>query len=225
MSHEDNLTRTNLRTPKAAAMAGIVFSIMLFLTFWLLRVSIPSGPLISNAWLADHARTITVALSLVPFSGIAFLWFIGVFRDRLGQREDRLFATVFLGSGLLFLAMLFSAAAVASAVVIVFSATPDQPVDLRMVTFARTLISDLMNVYAIKMASVFMFSTSTVVIYTGFAPRYIGFLGYGLALLLLFGSHHIEWSFFVFPAWVLLLSVHILAADLRRHSHVRNPVP
>jgi len=44
----------------------------------------------------------------LPFAGIAFLWFIGVLRDRLGELEDRFFATVFLGSGLLFLAMLFA---------------------------------------------------------------------------------------------------------------------
>jgi hypothetical protein len=225
MLHEGNLTKTNLRTPRAAALAGIVFSIMLILTFWLLRVSVPTESPVSNAWLGDHAKAIMVALSLIPFSGIAFLWLIGVLRDRLGQREDRLFATVFLGSGLLFLAMLFSAAAVASAVVITYSSAPHQELDLRMLAFARTLISDLINVYAVKMAGVFMFSTSTVAIYTGFAPRYIGFLGYGLALLLLFGSHHFEWGFFVFPAWVLLLSGHILADNLRRHPHVGNPAP
>lgn len=33
-------------------------------------------------------------------AGIAFLWFIGVIRDRSGAHEDRFFATVFLGSGL-----------------------------------------------------------------------------------------------------------------------------
>ena len=38
-----------------------------------------------------------LALNLVPLSGIAFLWFIGVVRDRIGEREDRFFATVFLG--------------------------------------------------------------------------------------------------------------------------------
>ena len=225
MLSEDGVKRTNLRTPRAAAIAGIVFSIALFLAFGLLRVSVPTQSSISDTWPGDHAEAITVALTLIPFSGIAFLWLIGVLRDRLGQREDRLFATVFLGSGLLFLAMLFSAAAVASAAVTVFSGTPHQPIDLRMLVFARTLVSDLMNVYAIKMAAVFMFSTSTVTVYTGFAPRYIGFLGYGLALFLLLGSHYIEYSFFVFPAWVLLLSAHILADDLRRQSHVHNPSP
>jgi MFS family permease len=225
MLHEDKLTKTNLRTPRAAAIAGIVFSTMLIQAFWLLRISIPAESLISKEGLGDHARTITIALSLIPLSGIAFLWVIGVVRDRLGQREDRLLATVFLGSGLLFLAMLFAAAAVASAAVIAFSAAPDQAVDPRMLTFVRTLVSELMNVYATKMAGVFMFSTSTIVIYTEVAPRYTGYLGYGLALCLVFGSHYFEWSFFVFPLWVLLLSAHILADDLRRPSglHKTNP--
>jgi hypothetical protein len=225
MLSKDGVKKTTLRTPKAAAIAGIVFSVALFLAFGLLRVAVPTKSSISGAWLADHAAAITVALGLIPFSGIAFLWLIGVLRDRLGQREDRLFATVFLGSGLLFLAMLFSAAAVASAAVTVFSGTPHQPIDLRLLELARTLVSDLVNVYAIKMAGVFMCSTSTIVVYTGFAPRYVGFLGYGLALLLLLGSDYFEYSLFVFPAWVLLLSAHILADDLGRQSHVRNPSP
>jgi hypothetical protein len=222
MLHEDKLTKTNLRTPRAAAIAGIVFSTLLIQAFWLLRVSIPTEAVISKEWLGDHARTVTIALSLIPLSGIAFLWLIGVVRDRLGQREDRLLATVFLGSGLLFLAMLFAAAAVASAAVIAFSAMPDQTLDLRMLAFARTLVSDLMNVYATKMAGVFMFSTSTIAIHTGVVPRYVGFLGYGLALFLVLGSHYFEWSFFVFPLWVLLLSAHILVDEFRRDSHVRN---
>jgi len=48
----------------------------------------------------------------VPFAGIAFLSFIGILRDRLGQLEDRFFTTVFLGSGLLFAAMRFASGAV-----------------------------------------------------------------------------------------------------------------
>src|SRR5262245_48505474 len=109
MLAEDKLTKTNFRTPRAAAIVGIVFSTMLIQAFWLLRVSIPTESSISNEWLGGHARTVSVALSLIPLAGIAFLWLIGVVRDRLGQREDRLLATVFLGSGLLFLAMLFAA--------------------------------------------------------------------------------------------------------------------
>jgi hypothetical protein len=78
---------------KGRAVAGILFSIVALLAFWLLRISIPAKSLPGTLWLTDHAKAITFALSLIPFAGIAFLWFIGVLRDRLAQREDRLFAT------------------------------------------------------------------------------------------------------------------------------------
>ena len=66
------------------------------------------------------------------------------------------------------------------------------------------------------MAAVFMVSTSTVVIYTGIAPRWIAIIGYLFALLLLTGSYYIGWSFVVLPAWVFLISVYILVDNLRR---------
>jgi len=221
MVEKGNLARSKLRTPKAAAIAGVFFSVLLVAAFWLLQTSIPADSFTPNTWLGERAKAITFALNLIPFAGIAFLWFIGVLRDRLGG-EDRFFSTVFLGSGLLFLAMLFSAAAVASTSVAVFTAVPRQPIDAHAFAFARTLTFDLMNVYAIKMAGVFMISTSTVALYTEFVPRYTGFLGYVLALFLLLGSGYVEWSFFVFPLWVLLLSVQILADRRLNGKSVRS---
>ena len=113
MAHEEPLTGTRLRTPRAAAVAGILFSALLGLALILILISAPSNPATAGAWLSDPARraTLAFALNLVPFAGIAFLWFIGVVRDRIGQLEDRFFASVFLGSGLLFVAMLFVGAA------------------------------------------------------------------------------------------------------------------
>src|SRR6266568_1957862 len=104
-----------LRTPRAAATAGIVFSLLLIAALVLLEVSAPADPAQAGAWLT-HSRqraAVALALNLVPFAGIAFLWFIGVIRDRIGGREDRFFVTVLLGSGLLFTGMLFVGAAVA----------------------------------------------------------------------------------------------------------------
>src|SRR4051795_9750051 len=127
MPQNSVLTRAHLKTPKAAAIAGIAFSLLLVLILWLLRTSIPADPLEPGAWLATDKTAITVALNLVPFAGVAFLWFIGVLRARLGQLEDRFFASVFLGSALLFLAMLFAAASIAGAVMLLASsAGPDQ---------------------------------------------------------------------------------------------------
>ena len=213
------LTHAQLKTPKAAAIAGIAFSLLLLLILWLLRTSIPADPLEPGAWLATDTRAVTVALNLVPFAGVAFLWFIGVLRDRLGQLEDRFFASVFFGSALLFLAMLFAAAAVIGAVMLVASISePNELISSATFRFARAVSYIIMNVYAIKMAAVFMISTSTVVIRTGIAPRWIAFLGLLLAVILLIGSFFISWSVAVFPSWVFLISVYILIDNLRGNS-------
>jgi len=208
------LTHAHLKTPKAAAIAGIAFSLLLLSILWLMRTSIPADPLEPGAWLGTDTRAITIALNLVPFAGVAFLWFIGVLRDRLGQREDRFFATVFFGSALLFLAMLFAAAAVIGAVVLVATiSAPHELTSSATFRFARAASYIIVNVYAIKMAAVFMISTSTVVIRTGIAPRWIAFLGFLLAMILLIGSFFMSWSIAVLPFWVFLISVYILIDD------------
>jgi hypothetical protein len=216
MTENRALTRAQLKTPRAAAIAGIAFSLLMFAIFGLLHRSVPADPQETGAWFAANNTTIALALNLVPFAGVAFLWFIGVLRDRLGQQEDRFFATVFLGSAILFLAMLFAAAAVTGAIVLISSALEQNELTSSATfRFARAVSYIIMNVYTIKMAAVFMFSTSTVVIYTGIAPRWIAFVGYLLASLLLLGSYYISWSFIVLPTWVLLVSIYILLENLR----------
>ena len=216
------LTQANLRTPKAAAVAGMLFSVLLIIAFWLFRVSVPADPQEPGAWLRTSSRTVALALNLVPFSGIAFLWFIGVLRDRLGRAEDQFFATVFLGSGLLFLAMLFTAAALVGAIMIAFALQPEELIGSATFHFARAAAYSMVNVYMIKTASVFMFTTSTVAIYTGIAPRWLAILGYALSLLLLFGSYYFSWSFVVFPAWVFLISVCILMDSIHQGPQSRS---
>jgi len=213
---EEALIRATLKTPKAAAAAGIIFSLLLMTVFGLLRASVPADPLEPGAWLSTSAGTVALALNIVPFAGIAFLWFIGVLRDRLGRCEDRLFSTVFVGSGLLFLAMLFVAAAVIGAIVLAFADGPGELIDSTSFHFARAVAYGIVNVYMIKFAGVFVITTSTVAMYTEFAPRWIALLGYGLAIIVLLGSFYLDWSFIVFPLWVLLISTYILVDDLHR---------
>src|ERR1700733_14924423 len=210
--------RSALKTPRAAALAGIVFSVLLITALTLLRVSVPANPAVAGGWLTDSGKraAVAVGLNLIPFAGIAFLWFIGVIRDRLGAREDRFFATVFLGSGVLFLGMLFVAAAIVGAMLVAFKGDP-AAFGSTVFRFARMLSYNLVNVYMVRMAGVFMMSTSTVAMATHFAPRWLAALGYLLAVLLLLGSPFLRWSFALFPLWVLLLSVHILASRLGRH--------
>lgn len=219
MPQDETAMYSRLRTSRAAAVAGIVFSILPVLIFWMFRSAVPADPLDPGTWLADGSRSVALALNLIPFAGIAFLWFIGVLRDRLGLKEDRFFATVFLGSGLLFLATLFVAATIVGALLLITpSIEPTGTSTTPIFRFGRAVAYILFNVYAIKMAGVFMISTSTVVIYTGIAPRWIAGIGYALAALVLLGSFYLSWSIMVLPAWVLLISVHILIDNLRRRD-------
>ena len=105
------LARRKLKAPRAAAISGILFAVLYGSGMILLALSIPPFAIADNTWIETSGNTVSLALLLVPFSGITFLWFIGVIRDHLGDAEDRLFSTVFLGSGLLFMALTFMAAA------------------------------------------------------------------------------------------------------------------
>jgi hypothetical protein len=210
------VTAVRLRAPRAAAIAGIVFSLLLIASIVLLRRSVPADPLEAGAWLRTSARSVALSLNLVPFAGIAFLWFIGVLRDRLGAREDPFFATVFFGSGLLFLATLFFSAAVAGAIVTAAAADPERMLGSPTFALGRAITFEIMNIYAVKMAGVFMIATSTLALRTGIIARWIAFLGYALALVLLLSNRDIQLIVVVFPLWVLLVSLYILAADLRR---------
>jgi len=116
---EAAVIRRQIRTPRAAAVAGLVSSALLVAALVFVHLAIRATPSDGGVWLTNqtHRKAVLVALALMPFAAIAFLWFIGVVRDHIGDREDRFFATVFLGSGLLFLAMLLAAAGLADSLV------------------------------------------------------------------------------------------------------------
>jgi MFS family permease len=206
---------TELRAPRAGAIAGILFSILLITSVVLIRLSVPDSPRDPGMWLADSAKSIRLALNLLPFAGIAFLWFMGVLRDRMGAREDRFLATVFLGSGLLFLAITFASFAVVGGLMMAYEEIPRKLMDSGTYTFARTLAYQLVNIYALRMAGVFMISTCTLAIRIGMFPRWMALLGYALALFLVLSIGRFGWAPLVFPLWTLVISGYVLFANFR----------
>jgi hypothetical protein len=214
MNQQSIIVRSRLTTPRAAAIAGILFSLLNLTSLVLIRISVPANPLEAGDWLASRWNVVNLALNLIPFAGIAFLWFIGVVRDRLGENEDRFFATVFLGSGLLFLAMLFASSAVAGGIISIYGSAPATLMSSGIYTFGRALTYEIMNVYAMKMAGVFMISTCTLALRTGIVPRWMAILGYILALFLLLSMGFFYWAPLIFPLFVLMISVRILWENL-----------
>jgi hypothetical protein len=217
MSQETpELTNRRLRTPRAAAVAGILFSVLFSTSMILIWLSIPASPEDQGAWLESQAHVVAFALRLFPFAGIAFLWFLGVVRDRMGEFEDRFFSTVFFGSGLLFLAMSFIAAALAGGILFAYAVEQTSPVQSSGFIYSRAVMYQISNVYGIRMAGVFMMSLGTIWIRTQIMPRPLVFLTYGLALVLLVGIGLSLWITLVFPGWVFVISVYILILNYRR---------
>ena len=206
---------SSLRTPRAAGFAGVLFAVLLAMALALLRWAATSNLENTRVLLTDPK--VALALGLVPFAGLAFLWLIGVVRDRVGEREDRFLATVSLGSGLLFVAMLFVATGVAAGVLATAAtARPGAPPEVWIL--GRNIATVLMNTYAMRMAAMFMFSTSTIGLRTGFIPRWIAFCGYAVAIVLLVGIRITLWVQLLFPLWVLVLSLDLVIETFRESA-------
>ena len=217
MNQQITLTRQAIRTPRAAAVAGIIFAVLFTTTIVLIRLTLPESLTGSStaSWLQAQTTALTLGLTLVPFAGIAFLWFMGVVRDRLGTLEDQFFSTVFFGSGLLFLAMMFASAAIAGGIISSYAIASDVLIKSGVITFGRSVMYTITNVYAVRMAAVFMISLATIWIRTRVMPRVFVFLSYALAIVLLVSSNFTLWLILIFPTWVFVISLFILIVSLR----------
>lgn len=208
------VTPARLRAPRAAAVAGIAFSLLLGAALVLIRSSVPSAAQEAGSWLTDPDRraAVALALNLVPFAGIAFLWFIGVVRDRIGEHEDRFLATVFLGSGLLFVGMLFVAAAIAGALLTDPDIRAGRLPSGDVWTLGRGATFTLLNVYAMRMGAVFIVSTTTIAWRARIVPTWLVLGGYVIGVLLLVAVQVTPWANLLLPTWVFVLSVYILVS-------------
>jgi hypothetical protein len=199
-----------LTTPRAAAVAGVLFALLFGATLILIRAKMPEGVGDSAEWLDSQKGGILTATKLMPFAGITFLWFIGVVRDNLGRYEDRFFASVLLGSGLLFLAMMFVSTAVGAALVGINAGVTDPAAHVEVIAFGKMIVVSAAKTYAIRMAAVFMISLATIWLKTGLMPRWLVAVSYLVALGLLIAGDVSMWLTLAFPVWVLVVSALIL---------------
>ncbi|NXY95376.1 hypothetical protein HYE82_13460 [Streptomyces sp. BR123] len=205
-----------LSTPRAAGFAGVAFAVLLGTAIVIVRTALPSGAGGDTITVGGGGRSaVSAAVRMVPFAGIAFLWFMGALREHTGEAEDRFLATVFLGSGLVFVAALFGATAAAGTVL-----AADQPE-----AFGRHFAYTLLTTYAMRMAAVFVFATSAIGRRLGVLPRPLSAFGFLVGLVLLVVGASVPWSEMVFPAWALVLSLYVLRVARRgaqpppRHSN------
>jgi hypothetical protein len=210
---QERRVRPHLLSVRAAGIAGILFAALVTASIALLSRSYgtdPEGDLV--AWFTENVSptATVVTLYLIPFAGIAFLWFMAGLRDSAAWREDRLFDTVLLGSGLLFVAMMFASAATTAALVARVSESADYALSGDNVRLARLMSFSFFNVFAARAAGVFVMVSSAIFLRTRLMPRWIGLVGIALALVLLLGISFLRFVIYLFPAWAVLVSVAIL---------------
>jgi hypothetical protein len=194
-----------LATPRAAAVAGVLFALLFGTALALIRLALPEGAEPGTQWLEAGSTNLKIAATIMPFAGIAFLWFMGVVRDGLGRYEDKFFSTVFIGSGLLFLAMIFVAAGVGAGL-----ERSDAAAHPDVATFGQMVLLSVQKTYALRMAAVFMISLATIWLKTGLMPRWLVVVSYLAAVGLLIASDITMWLTLAFPVWVFVVSILLL---------------
>ena len=170
---------------------------------------------ISREWLGARANAVSLALRLIPFAGIAFFWFTGVIRDHIGAREDRFFATVFLGSGIAYVVLMFIFAATIVAIFGTYTLADDLLVDSDIYIFGFMFMNEILGNYVLRIAGVYMLSIGTIWSRAEVMPRWLTLITFLLAIVFLFFAGSIREARFVFPAWVLLTSTYILITNRR----------
>jgi hypothetical protein len=211
------LVRREVRSPRSAAIAGILYSLLTAASMVLLYTSVTADPAaIGREWLEAWSGAATVVLILVPFAGIAFLWFTGVMRDLLGDLEDKFFSTVFFGSGVILVVMLYTWAAAFGAIFGTHAAAADLLVDNDIFIYATVFMNQIISNYFLRMAAVYMLSIGSLWTRTDAAPRWLTILTFVVGLAFLLFASILRWARFLFPAWVLLVSVYILVLNYRQ---------
>ena len=218
-----------LRAPWAAGVAGLLFAALFTSAVFLVRSSPTVGATTEQLRViyatGQDQPALIAGLYLMPFAGIMFLWFVAVIRDQIGEHEDRFFATVFLGSGLIFVSVLFVASAIATSPSVSVRYLDQSPPSSRETDVVRAFTYTLMFGYATRAAAVFLLTMSTLGMRSRAFPLWLARAGYLVAIVLLLVVAFFDWIILVFPAWIALVSLYVIRRERsRRLAGSRAPV-
>jgi hypothetical protein len=211
---------------EAAAIAGVAYAILAVVA-WMLLGTRPSPSSSEQEWAlwisdAGNRRLLVLGLSLGSVASIAFLWFVAVIRRRIGEREDRFFATVFLGSALVYVGVWLAAIAMLAAPAMVWELSEGSTVDQETFNLAEGFAGGLMLVAGPSIQALFVASSSMMFLRTKVLPKWLAHAGFLFAFLLFSAPLLLPANpplSFGFPLWVLLASVTILVTRLEaRHE-------
>jgi hypothetical protein len=199
---------------RVTAASGLVFA-ALFVTSMVLVHHTPGPSLPDDVFTrfyttGDRGLLVAVGVYLVPFAGIAFIWHLVTFRALVRARATDapdIPRGLQLVSGVGFVLMLFAGTSAAGTAALLVQLT-DAP--LPPVSEIRTLLVlgyGLVFVYGVRMAGMFMITTTTLARSAGLLPIWLTLLGYAVAALLLISATFEPALMLIFPSWIVLVSV------------------
>jgi hypothetical protein len=206
-----------------------VFALLFFAAF-LLMANVPTGKS-SDAEIVEYyssgtaATPVVVGLYVLPFAGIAFLWFsvtLRMWEAAAGRRLNALQSNLQLVSGILFVAIFFVGAA-ASAVVAISAQYSEAGVDPAAARQFSAFGSTLIIFFSMRMAAMFVFTTSALGRSAGILPRWFGLVGFAVGLFLLLSAAFTPALVLAFPTWILVLCLILLRKAREIPKDVRLP--
>ena len=214
-----SIVRREVRSPRAAAIAGIVYSLLMCIIMIFSYKTIQVRPEnITEEWVQGLPGNTSLVIALIPFAGIAFLWFTGVVRDQLSYQEGRFFATLFLGSGIIYVLLLFLWSAIFGAIIFTSEMRVAGLASSGMYIFGIVLMNEIIGSYSLRMAAIYMTAIGALWGRTGLMPRWMTIITYVLALGFLLFANTVREARFLFYGWVLLVSAYILVLNYRRRQ-------
>ena len=207
------LWRTRLRSIEAAAIAGVICAVgwSIGLRGLLAAPSVDASDQEIIRYYADPPPGLytLVLLQFIVIGTIAFLWFIGVVRARLGEGEPKLFGTVFQGGAILMAGVVLAGTAAIAAPAVLAEVGGRIP-DPGAASMTRALAVTLLSVFAPRVATLVVFSTAALGRATGALPRWLVWLSYAVGVFEFVNVTVAPTTVYVFPAWIALVSVVLL---------------
>lgn len=199
----------------SAALAGVVFAVLAIVGLVLLSdyPDLGQGDAEVAEWFADtgNRARLVAGLNAVAISAIALLWFVAVIRQRLGDRAEYFFSTVFFGSAVVYVGVWVIAAAALASPAVATTLLGADSVDASTARLAAGQGGALLLVVAPRLQAVFVFTTSTVILRSGILPRWLAIFGYAMGAGLFLMPVVFRPLGLGFPIWVLVVSLVIMS--------------
>ena len=197
---------------EVAAIAGIVCAVG-----WSLSLrGLVAGPglgatqdEIAAYYAEGSSRSVMVLLALMVVGTIAFLWFVGVVRNRLGASETRLVGTVFLGASVLLTGLVLVGASALAAPSVLVEVSGQAP-DPGATALLRALAAVVLAVFAPRVATLVMFSTASLSRRAGALPGWLIVVTYVVGVAEFVNVTIATPTLYVFPAWIALVSIVVI---------------